>query len=218
MNKMLLHCEAPFTNNGFIRRSCVVERQTDGKITSQDTLWIEMPPLTTMPPEDDAEPFMLMALLPAMAENRELQVEGAVSARLLSNLTEFRDIWHSLNPRHFYPIEFSSSQLLKWRSDTGREEAVAAFSGGLDSSFTVWRHKSGSAGLRSFDLRLTMMVHGFDVPLWKVKSFELIYHRFKGILGSLNIPLVPLRTNCREVFTLNWEIWNGLALVVSHRE
>jgi hypothetical protein len=89
---------------------------------------------------------------------------------------------------------------------------VAAFSGGVDSTFTIWRHKTRAAGQRSFDLRCCIMVHGFDIPLWKDEVFRRIFTRCEETLRTLDLVLYPMRTNCRTVFTQNWEIWHGPAV------
>jgi len=171
-----------------------------------------MPSLAILPEEDDSEPFLIMALLPAMAEGRNIQIEGAVSKKLLSNLSEFRDIWHSWNPGYFKKIEFASSQILAHSNIAGREGAVAAFSGGVDSTFTVWRHKSSTAGQGAQLIRYCIFVHGFDIPLWKEEEFRRIFSHCEQTLQTLDLVLFPVRTNCRTVFTQNWEIWHGAAV------
>jgi len=212
MDSILLHCQLPVTRGEFLCRTCVIERKTDEKTTSTDTLWIEMPRLAILPEEDDAESFLILALLPAMAEGRDIHIEGAVSQKLLSNLCEFRDIWHSWNPVFFKKIEFSNTRLLEHKLPAERTGAVAAFSGGGDSTFTTWRHKTGAAGHRSIDLRCCIMVHGFDIPLRKEETFKRVFVRCQETLKTLDLKLYPLRTNCRTIFTLNWEIWHGPAV------
>ena len=115
MDSMLFHCLPVVEKTEMVRKACVVERKTDGNTTTEDTLWIEMPGLAVSPQEDDAELFLIMALLPAMAEGRDIQVEGAVSRKLLSNLSEFRDVWHSWNPNLFKDIQFISSKVFETR-------------------------------------------------------------------------------------------------------
>jgi len=209
---MMLNCLPVVEKTEMVRYACMIERKTDGKTTNTETLWIEMPRLAILPEEDDAEPFLIMALLPAMAEKRDIHIEGAVSKKLLSNLCKFRDIWHSWNPDVFEKIEFSNTRLLEHTPPAGRNGAVAAFSGGGDSTFTTWRHKTGAAGQRSFDLRCCIMVHGFDIPLRKEETFKRVFVRCEETLKTLDLKLYPLRTNCRTIFTLNWELWHGPAV------
>ncbi len=212
MDSMYLRCQKSETRGEFTRRACVVERQTDELSTSLDNLWIDVPVLPVLPAEEDAEPFLIMALLPAMSEGRDLRVEGAVSKKLLSNLKEFHDIWHSWNPKRFKNIEISVCQLLDPQDETRRQGAVAAFSGGVDSTFSVWRHQCGAVGKRSLDLRGCLMVHGFDVPHWNEEAFKRIFSRCAETLNTLDLVLYAMRTNCRSIFSLNWEIWHGPAL------
>jgi len=211
MDSLVIHCQLPQIREEMVRRSCVIERKTDGKTTSTNTLWIDMPRLAVMPEENDAEPFMIMAFLPAMAEGLDLQVEGAVSRELQFSLTEFRDIWHCWDEKKFQKIEFGSSQILECQPGISNRQAVSAFSGGLDSTFTAWRHKTGT-NPEVIDLQYCMMVHGFDIPLRNDSMFQRMFARCKETLKTLDLELLPVRTNCRTVFTLNWLIWHGPAV------
>lgn len=86
MDNLVIHCQSPQIREEMVRRSCVIERRTNGNTISTQTLWIDMPGLAVMPEEDDAEPFMIMAFLPAMADGLDLQVEGGIQgAAIFSN-------------------------------------------------------------------------------------------------------------------------------------
>lgn len=211
MNKMLLHCQVPEIKGELVRRSCVIERTSEGVTTRTQTLWIEMPRLPVMPEEDDTEPFLLMAFLPAMVEGRDIQVDGAVSREMLFSLAEFRDLWSCWDAQQFKRIDFSSDRLLDAKQSAPNRQAVSAFSGGLDSSFTAWRHKTGTDPL-VMDLRYCMIVHGFDIPLKKEAMFQRVFETGKAALQTLNLELIPVRTNCRTIFSLNWLIWHGPAV------
>lgn len=211
MNNLLIRCQVPESNGEFVRRSCIIERQTDGITTGSDTLWIEMPRLPEMPEDDDAEPFLLMAILPAMAEGRHIQVEGAISRELQASLVDFGDIWNCWDPKQFKKIECTASGYLAEPKTYHNRYAVSAFSGGLDSTFTAWRHKTGTDP-QVMELRYCMMVHGFDIPLRKETMFQRMFANGERALNSLDLELVAVRTNCRRIFTLNWLIWHGPAV------
>ncbi len=158
MDSMYLRCQKSETRGEFTRRACVVERQTDELSTSLDNLWIDVPVLPVLPAEEDAEPFLLMALLPAMSEGRDLWVEGAVSKKLLSNLKEFHDIWHSWNPKRFKKIEISVCQLLDPQDETRRAGCSSGILG--RGRFYFFRMEASVWGSRSAVVRSTRLSDG----------------------------------------------------------
>lgn len=98
----------------------------------------------------------------AMAENRTLKVHGSVSRTLPSNLTEFRDTWNCWVPDVYHNIDFEATTIDD-SLDTKNNDAISAFSGGLDSTFTIWQHTKKLAGYRSQDIKVCVMVRGFDI-------------------------------------------------------
>jgi hypothetical protein len=94
---------------------------------------------------------------------------------------------------------------------TAEEKAIAAFSGGVDSCFTMFRHKSGRYGRLTRNLQAGLMVHGFDIPLAQQEVFERAAKKSKAMLNSLGVELIPVATNYRE-FGLNWEDVFGSAV------
>jgi len=212
MQKLKIFCQENVIQGGLLRKACRIERVTNGKTISAESLWFEHPRLEKSISSHDAEPFLLMVLLQAMAEGRDLDIEGAVSRRLLSNLTEFQEYWMCGKPELFQRIEISLTDLLETAGTIQGEQAVLAFSGGVDSTFSLWRHAFAKAGFRTQKIRYCAFVHGFDIPLMEDAVFQSAYKRGFETTYSLGIPLIPVRTNCREVIGLNWEFWFGPAL------
>src|SRR5579884_2517685 len=92
-------------------RRCAIERWDDGRLVASSTLWYEMPALARLPEDDDAEAFLLAAIMQAMVEGRTLVVHGTVSESLLSNLIEFRDAWHRWVPQQYARIDIESDRI-----------------------------------------------------------------------------------------------------------
>jgi hypothetical protein len=88
-----------------------------------------------------------------------------------------------------------------------------AFSGGVDSSYTVWSRLPVNE--REPDRRITyaLFVHGFDILLGDVSTFEAASARYVDEFRTLGIELVVVGTNVRQfVDELPWEIAHGSAL------
>lgn len=224
---MHLHLEGESTSAGHLRR-CRVERMTDGRVESTGTVWFELPREIEPPPVEDAEPFLMCLLLEAMQEGRTLVAHGRVSPMLLSNLTEYRDAWCNWSPLsaygHFHRIEFGADEIRPGEPARGPDLAIMAFSGGVDSSFTLRRHHHRQAGHRTVKISGCVMAHGFDFPLSKPEVFEPNFRRNQELLASLGYALrrgpndvawfylthdKPAEARALLQKTLEWQPWSS---------
>ena len=143
------------------------------------------------------DPFVLPAVFIAMQRKAKLVVHGQVSPSLLKNLAEYQTAWASWRPEVYAPVEISADDerecLLK-----PERGVMAAFSGGLDSLFTVWRHHSGLAGRQSQAIQSGLMLHGFDIPLSQPEVFARAADKARLLLDSLGIKLITLVTNLKK--------------------
>ncbi len=204
----------PEDHDGFgVRRSCRLERRHGAPGSGSAVLWYSLPDLGGAEPTEPAEPFLLAALVYAMAEGRDLVLHAAASAELLGNLAEFRDAWHRWRPDTYAPIAIEADRVTPRGAQRVRGAGVvASYSGGVDSSFTMWRHAAGFAGHRSRRITHAVFVHGFDIPLADAQGFDAGCRRAEPLLASLGVRLVPVRTNFRDVFPGRWEQVYGPAL------
>ncbi len=155
-----------------------------------------------------ADPFVLGSLLQAMRVGLPLRVRGApVSTSLLANLEEFQQAWEGW--RQLHPIEIVPED--GEQDEDAARAAIAGFSGGVDSAFTVYRHRTGRCGRRRRPLEAALMVHGFDIPLDDPEGFQAASRRARRMLDSLNLELITVETNVR-VMHPDWEDFHGLAL------
>lgn len=203
----------PEVRDGFgVRRACRLERRTSGAEPGTATLWYSLPDLGGGEPAEPAEPFLLAALVHALVEGRDLVLHAAASAELLGNLAEFRDAWHRWRPDSYAAIAIEADRVTP-RGPRVRGAGVAAsYSGGVDSSFTLWQHAAGLAGHRSRRITHAVFVHGFDIPLADGDSFAAGCRRAEPLLAGLGVRVVPIRTNFREAFPDRWEQAYGPAL------
>lgn len=192
------------------RRSCTVtELSSDGKYSSWE-MWFVYPSDVLLPEDDDADSYLLAALLPAMRNSHDIKVNGSVSSELLSNLCELQLVWHKWCPDLYHKIEIEAGQVRE--VDTRAPGAISAYSGGVDAMFTAYRHTNKLAGYRNQELRAGVFVHGFDIPLSDSEGFNKAAERNLLALDDLEMPLFSVKTNIREVSSLNWEHYCGLAI------
>jgi hypothetical protein len=159
-----------------------------------DELWYQLDEQHEPMLTDRADPFVLGALLHAMRAGADLHVRGAAaSPSLLRNLVEFQDIWHA-----WYDLPVVDIVAEHEREDRRPAPAVMAFSGGVDSAFTAYRHATNPPR-RARDLHTAVMIHGMDVPLVDSGGFERALARSQNMLSSIGFDVIPVATNSWEI-------------------
>lgn len=158
---------------------------------------------------DSSDPFVLVPLYAAMRTRLPLHVEGDVSPSLLANLEEFQRFWSRWYRGRFTPVEIVAER--EREQPPGEPGAVTAFSGGVDSSFTAYRHATGRAGRQTQTVRAGVMAHGFDIPLEQPEQFRSAADKAESMLATLGLPLVRMATNIRHVEHA-WEDVMGAAI------
>ncbi|HVJ40738.1 MAG TPA: hypothetical protein VM639_04545 [Dongiaceae bacterium] len=158
------------------------------------------------PPPRVLDGFVFGIIFYAMRLGQDIRVHGAMSAGALRNLNEFQEAWVLWKPSRYAKVEIIPDAVLGDAAFTCKDEAIAAFSGGVDSIFTLLRHATGKMGLAAYPLRHSvLMVHGFDVPLAEPKQFEALRERTQPLLTDLRIKGKAIRTNLKDLGLQSWE-------------
>jgi hypothetical protein len=157
-----------------------------------------------------ADVYVLGSLLLWMARGDAVHVHGAVSRTLLSNLDEWQAAMHSLLPDRYSLVTFTVDEVVEGEPSRSTR-AIAAFSGGLDSTCTVIRHARGLAGWRTESLDALLLVHGFDIPLDRASEFDGARERASRAGDAVGLELRNVATNLRDLGQ-DWELAHGLAL------
>jgi hypothetical protein len=159
----------------------------------------------TPPPPQVLDGFAAGVMFYAMRSGRPLRVHGPMTKDALCNLSTFQEAWTRWKPHLYRKIELIPSEVVSPQTGTdGR--AIAAFSGGVDSVFTILRHNNQQLGNASYPLNhAVLMVHGFDAPLESLVNFEALKHRTAPLLQELGLNLRTIRTNLRSRLAQDWE-------------
>ena len=147
----------------------------------------------------NSDPFLTAILLFAMTAANDLRIHGEVSPSLLRNLEEFQAAWNCWRPQKYTQIEIIADLEREQEKKINSDRAVLGFSGGVDSCFSAWRHRSGIPNRQSYKLQTGIMVHGFDIPLGQPDIFELALKRSKIMLQSIGMDIIPIETNFRDL-------------------
>jgi hypothetical protein len=142
-------------------------------------------PLTT-----NADPFLAIAITPAMRLGHSIAVTAPVSAGLLDHMTRIQDIFWRWYPDEMHRVNIHT----EGRDDsaaTKKRRVGSFYSGGIDSSYNALKNATEIDDL--------IFVHGFDVPLADTGLRQLISGRLREAAAELGRPLVEVETNLREL-------------------
>jgi len=181
--------------DGQIIVGAVVENQNQQRTNLWYRLGAEQRGLLTK----TSDPFVVGMVFNAMRKSTDLFVHGQVSASLLRNLEEFQAVWNCWLPERYTEIEINADVEQQQPRANRSENAVMAFSGGIDSCFTAWRHYNGSCGRLRRNLKAAVMIHGFDIPLEEKNVFDRAAGKSKKMLEPLGITFIPVATNFRDL-------------------
>ncbi len=191
---------------GFTTVSVTIEQPNQ----TPSRLWYRVPSEYSSHLTKSSNPFVVATIFLAMEQSADLVVHGEVSPSLLQNLSEFQAAWNCWCPQRYQPVEIVA-EVEREQPRAEQEQAIAAFSGGVDGCFTVWRHRMGRCGRWRRYLQAGLMVHGFDIPLKQQEEFNLAAQKSKAMLESLGVELIPIATNFREI-KQDWEDAFGVAI------
>jgi hypothetical protein len=160
----------------------------------------------TPPPPQVLDGFAAGVIFYAMRSGRPLRVHGPMTKDALCNLSAFQEAWTCWKPHLYRKIEIIPSEIVSPQTGTDRG-AIAAFSGGVDSVFSILRHNHQQLGNASYPLKHSvLMVHGFDAPLESLAGFEALKERTAPLLQELGLKLRIIRTNLRSrLLAQDWE-------------
>ena len=150
-----------------------------------------------------ADPWVILCMHKMMRTGGTFYINGYISASLLDNLEKYYDCWRTLRPDYkaiqLVPdAEFDDSKKKLTNS------AIMTFSGGLDASFSLFRHKTGRAGRNAKNIEKAILLFGMaDTPLKKPDEFRMHAENARALCEDLGVDFLTVETN----FCLYWSDW-----------
>ena len=163
------------------------------------TLWYRLPNQFT-PDAQDATPFLMAMLIPAMFLGEDITVEDSlyVSEKTLSNLDKIQEIYVNWN-KSFSKIQIHANAK---RLEKSSNKVGSFFSGGVDGSYTMLKHID--------EIDYLILINGFDFGMGN-KTWRNMVERNKNYVEHYNKTLLAIETNFKT-FILNY----GLARVTNY--
>ena len=179
-----------------------------------ESLWFEFPKECEDLVTDRADAFLSTMLLVAMRHGeRRINVRGEVSPRFLVGINEYQTAFGIWPIWRFKPVRIECESLIPTDTEN-RDIVMSAFSGGVDSFFTLKSYLPGNELPKSVQISHLLFVHGFDIRLEYPESFPLLRDAYKAMCDRLGIKLITCRTNCQQFGTrVNWGLYHGSALI-----
>ncbi|MBL0712097.1 MAG: hypothetical protein JJV98_00215, partial [Desulfosarcina sp.] len=165
-----------------------------------ETLWFRVSNQFRDGVTDRSDPFLVAMLPVAMALGKNLEIEGTVSSRLVFGLRDYQRILHAWWPEHFAVVNLKYAQTTngvrtKWPKAVG-----STFSGGVDSFYTLYQHRTTSEVLPEYRLTHCLMINGFDndVDLEHTGLFQMLREVYEPMISAQGIKLVVMQTNLQQ--------------------
>lgn len=148
------------------------------------------------------EALACLGLLPAMKTGRRLHIDGELSRRFYDSLETVQDIYCSWEPS-FRRVEISSTTLQARAPQPSRGVGLF-FTGGLDSFYTLLKHKD--------EITHLIFIHGIDFNLKDPVLRSQISEMLKNVSVHFGVELIEIEANlrdCSDVFDLDWNLSHG---------
>jgi len=192
-------CLEPWREQG---EELVVAASLDDPQGKRHRLWWRLPVRWREALTPWADPFVVAFLFPMMQWRRDVFVEGTVSPSLLANLERFMAFWNAWEPQRYVPFQITAAQELECPPPGTPHQTVMPFSGGVDSCFTVFRHRRGLVGRRRQHIAAAVVMHGFDIWLDQENAasmYQGLLSNCQKMLDSLGVETVPMTSNFHDL-------------------
>jgi hypothetical protein len=178
------------------RGNVVVSTWVEQTNRNNQSLWYQIPVEHKPALTESCDPFVLGLIFNAMRASADLVVHGQVSPSLLQNLDEFQAAWVAWRPGEYSHIDIVADEEYE-APVLSKSAGVIAFSGGVDSSYSVFRHRTGNGRWSRCDLRAGLMLLGLNLGLDKEDAFWRAVYQGQIVLDSMDMDLIPMVTNLK---------------------
>lgn len=206
---MIVH--TPEIESGYKAVSIFTRIEQEGSIPS--ILWYRFPAEYKHYISPLSDGFVVSLLLLAMSRREDIHVKGAMSLAFFEKLDAYQKVFKAWFPKKLDIIQVQCEHL---EHDPGKypQKSASAFSGGVDSFFTLWSHLPENEKDEKYHMAYSLFVHGFDIPLGDVETYKIAKEAYGALLKRMNVTLIPVSTNIREhTRNVSWEISHGSALI-----
>ncbi len=163
-----------------------------------------------------SDPFAVALIQFSQYVGETLEVRGELSERLAYGLEQYGFVFHRWNPKWFDPPQLKFNHLVQ-PIPTNHRLTATAFSGGVDSFYTLMHHLPKYQPITSHQIQAGLLVHGMDIRFYEADTFERVYATYQGMFKELGLQLLRARMNGFLFWEhrLRWEFVHGAPLIAT---
>lgn len=178
-------------------------------------LWYKIPDQHADYLSIQSDAFLVPGLLAGMHFGEDIEVRGVVSPKLAYHLDEYQYILKFRMPEYVQLVEIKYNQLEPFNFKP--EGVGAAFSGGVDSLFTLWKHFPQKETIMGYGITHGLFIMGFDHRFRDKEKYFQVFRKYHLALDQIGITLISLETNIVQIIVprLNYPHFYGPILAGS---
>lgn len=151
------------------------------------------------------DPMVILLVFAMMRRGGDMFIRGRVSKSLLDNLELYISYWHVLMPKYYKPIRLIAGEEVDDRPVELKNKAILCFSGGLDSSFVLYRHKKKLAGRNNRNIERAVFALGSDIVARERERYQKALEASETMCKNIGVDFVAVESNYRHYPHL-WEM------------
>ena len=150
--------------------------------------------------------FIFAILFNAMECGETLNTDLPITANCIRNANYLIEAWNNMLPNKYKKIQIHATNVILNRLKVPTNKAISAFSGGVDSCFTLIRHKEKDWTSFHYDLNAVLTIHGFDIPPDRDDEYNQLIERISPIPKQYDCHHLQVKTDLRHKSKQDWEM------------
>jgi len=140
-----------------------------------------------------SDAFLVPGLLAGMQFGEDIEVRGIVSPKLAYYLDEYQHVLNFRLSAYIQRVGIKYHQLNPL--DAAPQGIGSAFSGGVDSLFTLWKHLPQNETIPGYQITHGLFILGFDTRFHDREQYDQVFMKYHSALECIGISLISLETN-----------------------
>jgi hypothetical protein len=214
---MIIHQPNILTSNGAVRIDSHIEyaSASSAVVNLPRKMWFKFPGNYKWAVMDRSDGFISSLLLLGMYLGEDINVRGRVSPRLAYGLEEYQKLFSLWFPERLQRINIKYEQLKAVPQDKRQIGVGCAYSGGVDSLFTLWSQMPQNESKQNFQITHGLFILGFDLTYKKTDHTYMISQLYRRFFKELGLELIVAQTNVRRFYSyrLDWMYAHGGPLI-----
>lgn len=193
--KLIIHQPEILTSEGTITSWAAIEYE-NRRPGQPELLWYRFPESYREFISEQSDAFLLPGMMLALHLGEDIEVRGRVSPKLAKYLIDYLRVLSVWMPEYVRPIEITCQKLA---SIDARPTAIGSFfSGGVDSTFTLWKNLPTNQPIPEYQITHALYVQGMDLIHKWADIYQRRFQHFQASLSDVGVTLLRVETNANR--------------------